>query len=86
MLVNLISVAIHGEIPVVGVGFFAEATLPDFGVQCGKKQVLQYRAVVGIPSFTLVIFQQSGNFRFVEQLVRDQSLLLDEPDEQQARD
>ena len=69
-----------------GWGFFAESAFVDFGVQGGEKQVLQDGPVVGIAGVRVVVFQQAGDLGLVEQVVGNQSLFFDEPDEQQSRD
>ena len=79
-------VAVAGEVAVGGLGFFAESAFVDFGVQRGKKQVLQHGPVVGIAGVRGVVVQQAGDSGFVEQVVGNQPLFFDEPDEQQARD
>ena len=65
---------------------FAETALVDLGVQGGEEQVLQHRAIIGIAAVPIVIPQQAGDLRLDEQVAGNQSLLLDEPDEQQTGD
>ncbi len=83
LISNLITEAISGEITVCGVGFAAEPAPVDLGVQRGEEQILQHGAIVGIACVTVVVLQQPADLRFDEQIVGDQTLLLDEPYEQQ---
>ena len=69
-----------------GVVHVAETAPFYFGVQGGEKQVLENSAVVGVAIVRIVVLKRLVDLVLHEQLVGDESLLLDEPDEHEARD
>ena len=69
-----------------GIIHVAETTPVYFGVQGGEEQVLENSAVVGVATVRVIVLQRVPDLVFHEQPVGDESLLLDEPDEHEARD
>ena len=69
-----------------GIGDGAEPPLVYLGIERGEEQVLQHGAVVGIAARPVIVFQQFANLLLDKQVLGDQVLLLDKPNEHQTGD
>ena len=79
------AVAVSGEVAVGRPGPRTEAALVDLGVQRGEEQVLEHGPVV-VRAVGRVFLERAAGEDLVEQLLRNQPLLFQEPDEQQPCD
>ena len=83
---HFVAVAVAREVAVRPVGLGAEAALGDFRVEGCEEEVLEDGAVVGVAGGAVVVLEERGDLRLREEFGGDQALLLDEPDEEEARD
>ena len=78
--------AIDIEVAMVFAGFFAESALADFGVEGGKEEVLQDGAIVVVAVFVVKAGEEFSDLFLAEEVIVDESLFLDKPDEEQSGD